>query len=182
MILESIVLTISILTIIIIFLLVRGAWNYNVRWRRIELLNGSVDITRKNTRIDDRGYLRWKEDGYLCHRDIARRQTHEYRQRKDDLRFKDLQVHHVDGNKLNNDYRNLQALSPREHMMEHGIILVVDGTAYRRVGKETWIQEEKVTGIRIKNTWIPMQLVMFRGGNVYTEEWYYRKEFRRQEK
>ena len=181
MILEGILLTIILLTCIIFTLLFRGAWNYRTKWNAIEVLNRNVGITRKTAKIDKRGYLRWKKDNYLCHRDIARAQNASYKCRTDDLRFKDLQVHHVDGNKVNNSPSNLQPLSPREHMVVHGILLEVDGKMYRRIGKEKWIQEEKVTEIRIRNVWIPMDLVLFRGGNVYTEEWFYRKNVRRQE-
>jgi len=179
MIFEILIISLLLLGVIFFVVIPLMIWYNNEKWKHVELLNTHVGITRKSVYKDDRGYLRWKHDGYLCHRDIARAQCLSYKTRTDGMRFKDLQVHHVDGNKLNNDPRNLEPCSPREHMIVHGILLEIDGKMYRRVGKESWIKVETNKAILIGVHWYPMSLVLFRGGSVYVEEWFYRKNMRR---
>ena len=42
-------------------------WNH-LRWKNIERVNESYNITRYNAYIDSNGYLRWKDSNRLCHR------------------------------------------------------------------------------------------------------------------
>ena len=68
--------------------------------------------------VDSRGYLR---NGYgrLVHRDIAFKQLYNY-PGKHSLRFREYDIHHIDGNKTNNHPDNLQILTRWEHKKKHG--------------------------------------------------------------
>lgn len=66
--------------------------------------------------IDKNGYER--QDGKLVHRVVA---FHSLYNKFYPLRFREYQVHHKDGNKLNNRASNLQILTREEHKEVHGI-------------------------------------------------------------
>lgn len=64
-----------------------------------------------STYTDKNGYLRYSDTGKLVHRDIAKR--------KYGTISKWDQVHHIDGNKINNSPSNLIKLSKTEHEIMH---------------------------------------------------------------
>ena len=75
-----------------------------------------------NTYIDDKGYLRYKGSNYLVHRDVAYEEIYRLNTEEEyPLPFREYQVHHIDGNKLNNDYNNLEILTRDEHMEKHNL-------------------------------------------------------------
>ncbi len=65
---------------------------------------------------DRHGYLRFKDTGRLVHRWMASKKLGRYKHV-----FKGMQVHHIDGNKLNNHPSNLIILTKEEHEKRHGI-------------------------------------------------------------
>jgi len=77
---------------------------------------------RRKTYEDKRSYIRYKDNRRLVHREIAYEFIYcmqgyeEY-----PLRFKEYDVHHIDGNKRNNSPDNLQILTREEHKEKHGI-------------------------------------------------------------
>jgi len=68
----------------------------------------------EKTYLDKNGYLRFNDSGNLVHRWVAYNKIYKPRKRK-------YQVHHKDGNKLNNNYLNLQIVSVFEHKNIEGI-------------------------------------------------------------
>ena len=65
------------------------------------------------TYVDKNGYLRFKDTNKLVHRWVIR---------KHGIRLRGYhQVHHIDGNKLNNDISNLQVITRGEHERIHNI-------------------------------------------------------------
>ena len=71
------------------------------------------------TYVDNNGYLR---DGFgmLVHRRIAFQKLRKNRHRYG-LPFRAYQVHHKDGNKLNNDPANLEIVTKAEHRQRHNL-------------------------------------------------------------
>lgn len=65
------------------------------------------------TYIDKRGYRRFSDSKRLVHRWVVKKNGCKL------SRYQ--QVHHIDGNKLNNNIDNLQVASKREHQLKHGI-------------------------------------------------------------
>lgn len=75
----------------------------------------------RKTYIDKKGYKRYKNNDRLIHRDIAyykiyRKSFGEYLKK-----FGEYDIHHKDGNKLNNTIKNLQILTRNEHKKKHGL-------------------------------------------------------------
>lgn len=87
----------------------------NNDWDDIERLNRDVGIDRDNSYIDGNGYLRWKVNDRLCHRDVAYKNV----QNGTGIPFRECDVHHVDGNKWNDDPSNLEILSRDAHDDRH---------------------------------------------------------------
>jgi len=70
--------------------------------------------------IDEKGYIRGdiaKSD--LISRQIAYKYIYQKNREEYPLPFSLYQVHHIDGNKLNNDPSNLQILTRPEHELLH---------------------------------------------------------------
>jgi cation transport ATPase len=85
-----------------------------------------------NTYLDSNGYLRNKRSGRLVHREIAFSYLYPHNHNLD---FSDLQIHHKDGNKLNNNLDNLQLVTPKEHEKIHNITPEL---------KEKWEKEKQL--------------------------------------
>lgn len=89
-------------------------------------MRGKDDEWRDKTekiKVDKDGY----ERGQIKHSDLIHRQiAYEYIYKKNKSKypkpFSEYVVHHIDGNKRNNDISNLQILTPEEHEKIHGII------------------------------------------------------------
>jgi hypothetical protein len=147
------------------------------RWSHIEKLNQTVGITRQNAYIGKGGYLRWKEGDKLCHRDIAYR-TLNHR----DGSFSAYDVHHRNGDKLDNRPANLQLLNREEHQRAHGEIIEDRGKRYvrlcwtrdiaRQTAKAVLVENERVP----ENTWLPQSQIVRRGQYLYVQEWVMREK------
>jgi len=74
----------------------------------------------EKTFINSKGYLIFKDSHILVHRWMAKKHIWVNDRKKYPLEFKDYQVHHIDGNKLNNEASNLKLLTIREHEQIHG--------------------------------------------------------------
>jgi hypothetical protein len=108
-------------------------------WYAIELFNKNVNITRENTFMDEKGYLRWKYGKYkniLCHRNIAYNNLFDKKKYK--KKFSEYEIHHKDFNKLNNNIKNLEILTTEEHDKKHEFF--IDSKSCLRCGKEIDIQ------------------------------------------
>jgi hypothetical protein len=90
----------------------------------------------KKTYKDKNGYLRFKDSGRLVHRWIAWNKIYKPNRENYSLRFGNYDVHHIDGNKFNNDSSNLQILTREEHEKIH-----------RRINIEQFKSILKVLGI-----------------------------------
>lgn len=78
--------------------------------------------TYRKTYIDDNGYKRFKDSKKLVHRQVAFTEVFDFDLDKYPLNFREYQVHHKDGNKLNNKKTNLQILTRAEHKSIHGLL------------------------------------------------------------
>jgi len=76
----------------------------------------------RKTYIDKQGYKRYKDNGRLVHRETAYNQIYIKDIGKYPLRFREYDIHHIDGNKLNNKSKNLQILTREQHKQVHGIL------------------------------------------------------------
>jgi hypothetical protein len=148
-------------------------WRYfnNKKWERIELLNERVDITRDNAYIDQNGYLRWRSNERLCHRDIAWNAG----VRGND-KFGNSDIHHVDRNKFNCNPGNLECLTRAEHQEEHGQVIYESGRKYIRLCRVGKIYRETGKAIMVARRWIPKSQTIYRDGYVYITEWIARQK------
>ena len=158
---------IGILTVYILI-----AWVlHQRRWSYIEKVNQKVGITRRNAYIGRGGYLRWKDGNRLCHRDIA------YRTLSRCGSFADFDVHHRNGNKLDNTPENLQLLTRDEHQRAHGEIIYDHGKRYVRLCETDDIARQTAKAVLIDNeqlpedTWLPRSQIIARGRYLYIAEW-----------
>ena len=75
--------------------------------------------------IDENGYKRMKNvdtiHSNLTHRQMAFKEIYLPNQDKYPLPFSHYQIHHVDGNKQNNNIFNLELLTKEEHRAKHGL-------------------------------------------------------------
>ena len=72
--------------------------------------------------IDRNGYQRRTCDNRLVHRNFAYENIYRQNREKFPLPFRKYQVHHIDGNKINNDISNLAVVTREEHKNIHGIL------------------------------------------------------------
>jgi len=124
------------------------------------------------TYTDSHGYLRYVDTDCLVHRDVAF-QNHLARS---DIKFSKCDVHHKDGNKLNNDPNNLEVLKPDEHLEKHNLLLVVDGKRYRRIGEVRQIRRQTPKAYFIFSVWYPKSRCIIQDGILYCEEWLFEKK------
>jgi len=75
----------------------------------------------EQTFIDRRGYRVWRNSNKSVHRGIARDKIWAKDRKKYPLEFKEYQVHHKDGIKLNNKADNLELIQIRDHELKHNI-------------------------------------------------------------
>ena len=71
------------------------------------------------TYLDRKGYLRFKRSNKPLHRWVAYHQI--YKKGVFFRSFRSYQIHHIDGNKLNNDSSNLKLLTRSKHRRSHKI-------------------------------------------------------------
>ena len=69
--------------------------------------------------IDSNGYLRFNDTDRLVHRWVAYHQI--YKKGFFFFSFSNYQIHHIDGDKLNNNASNLKLLSRGKHRKNHNI-------------------------------------------------------------
>ncbi|MFP4401931.1 MAG: HNH endonuclease [Candidatus Nanoarchaeia archaeon] len=73
--------------------------------------------------IDSKGYKRYKSNKKLIHRNVA----FKYCEKHPFEKFKNCEVHHIDGNKLNNSSKNLFIVTRDEHTRLHKNNASIDG-------------------------------------------------------
>ena len=165
-------LIMTIFVITVIGLLLQLLSNY-FKWKNIASLNEGLGISRKTCYIDNHGYLRWKGNNRLCHRDIAWNSG----KRNDSETFGNCDVHHKDGNKFNNQPSNLEVLTRLVHEMEHGTIIYRNGVKYKKLGHINKIYRETSKAILMAHQWIPKSQCIFEDDYVYIPEWMYHQKF-----
>ena len=145
--------------------------NYcNRVWREITEKNIENGACIHNCYIDKRGYLRWKENDRLVHRDVA------FENCDWEGNFGELDVHHNDEDKFNNHPSNLAVITRREHEIKHGNIIVRDGQEYRRFARHNKIYRRSAKAIMVARKWIPLSQVIFVGNWIYATPWILEKK------
>ncbi len=146
-------------------------------WNNIENLNSKLGITRENCFVDNNGYLRWKSDNRLCHRDTAFNQV--FKKGSFTMQFSEYDVHHKDGNKFNNNSDNLDIIFREDHEIEHGNVLYENGKKYIRLVPVNRRRKQTKKAILIGGkygTWYPRSQLIVRYGYLYATEWIYKKK------
>jgi len=72
--------------------------------------------------LDDNGYYRFKSNGELVHRWVARKMIYLPNRKQYPLPFFKYEIHHVNGNKRDNREDNLQILTQGQHETLHTCI------------------------------------------------------------
>ncbi|MBN1501955.1 HNH endonuclease [Candidatus Woesearchaeota archaeon] len=91
---------------------------------------------KKKTYVDNNGYLRFTGSKKLVHRWVAYSRIYKPNRYKYFGGFSRYQVHHIDGNKLNNNVSNLRIVTKREHEDTHRIEM--DGSRLNK-GRSPWV-------------------------------------------
>ncbi|MHA1251828.1 MAG: HNH endonuclease [Candidatus Helarchaeota archaeon] len=146
-------------------------------WTEIEQLNDKSIINRKSAYIDKLGYLRWKKNDRLCHRDIAYNQIYKLNPEFFKTRFSDFVIHHKNRNKLDCRPENLELLSNEEHQMKHGKIIFLKHKKYIRLAKKNKINKKTKKAIYVFNKWIPKSQIIVINNWIYVTNWMYEKKF-----
>lgn len=144
---------------------------YNEKWNKIENINSKWNVNRNNSYVDGKGYLRWKNDDRLIHRDIAFQSG-----LRGVDKFGNCDVHHKDKNKLNNDPSNLEVLDRETHEERHGNVIFIDGKKYIKLARIEKIYRETGAAIMVARKWIPKSQCVFRDGFVYLTEWIWKQK------
>ena len=98
--------------------------------------------------IDERGYKRYKKDNRLIHRDIAFLEVYRKNRASYQRRFSEYDVHHIDGNKLNNSPENL-ILKPRStHELTHEVKRKEKRLSFLKQGSAEF--EKELSSLKIK--------------------------------
>lgn len=107
-----------------------------------------IEINEEDFYIDNKGYKRYKKDDRLVHRDIAFLKVYRKNKASYPRRFSEYDVHHMDGNKLNNNPQNL-ILKPREtHHLTHEIKWAEEKLKNMKKGSPE--HEKEISSIKIK--------------------------------
>jgi len=72
-----------------------------------------------NTYTDSEGYLRYKSDRHLVHREVAHKEIYVPNKRDYNLPFSSYTVHHKNEHKKDNRKSNLEILTDSEHRSIH---------------------------------------------------------------
>jgi hypothetical protein len=98
--------------------------------------------------IDKNGYKRYKKDDKLLHREIAFYQVYKKNRATYPRRFSEYDVHHIDGNKLNNNPQNL-ILKPRDtHELTHEVKRIEKNIQNLKPGSKE--HERELNNLKIK--------------------------------
>lgn len=146
-------------------------------WNTIESQNNGLGIERVSCHVDNNGYLRWKSNNQLCHRDIA--YNYVYKKGSFSNQFSDYDVHHRDGNKFNNNLGNLNIIFREEHEIQHGKVIYENGRKYIRLVPAETRRKQTRKAILIggkRGTWYPKSQLITRNGYLYATEWIYKKK------
>jgi hypothetical protein len=146
-------------------------------WDTIESVNSGLGITRDTCYVGNNGYLRWKSNDQLCHRDIAF--TYNYHKYGYTRPFSEYDVHHMDENKFNNHPDNLQIVLREVHQIEHKQILYRNGVKYIKLVRANVRRKETHKAILIggkRGTWYPKTQLLIQDGYIYASEWIYQKK------
>lgn len=168
------------------FILIIGAYGILeyivsvVRWRTIAEINKDFGINKKNAYIDRLGYLRWKSNGKLCHRDIAYQYI--YQKNKDEFPepFSNYDIHHINKNKFDVRPENLSILTREQHQMAHNQLIIKNNRKYFIIGSGDDIVCETKKAILIRDHWLPKKEVLYRYDRIYLSEWLWEKYFKNQ--
>lgn len=77
-----------------------------------------------DTYVDGRGYKRYKDSDKLVHRHIAYKYVYSKERDKYNKPFSSYEIHHKNGNKLDNRKDNLELLLWNQHESEHSQISI----------------------------------------------------------
>jgi len=80
-------------------------------------VEGCQEVTTPNTKIDQHGYLRYKDSNYLVHKRVKEKELGR-RLLKGEI------IHHINRNKLDNRPQNLELLTAKEHYKKHVVPLL----------------------------------------------------------
>jgi hypothetical protein len=157
----------------------RISYNRKIRynWDIIESQNYQFGITRVKCYVDNNGYLRWKSNNKLCHRDIAFENIFKGGSYTSQFSFYD--IHHQDGNKFNNNPDNLRVIIREEHEVEHGKVIYANGTKYIRLVPANRRRKQTKKAILIggkRGEWFPKSQLLVRNGYLYAPEWIIKKK------
>lgn len=139
---------------------------------------------KTDTYIGDSGYLRFNNGGLLFHRVIAW-ENRDICYISRGIKFGDCEVHHIDGNKLNNQPENLTTLPPEEHYKLHNVKMLETSkgriAAYIKVSTLGRDIHETEKGLLVyvhknkKPVWLPKSQLHVIGKHIYMHPWLYEK-------
>jgi len=147
------------------------------KWKNIEQINYGFGINRRTAFIDNLGYLRWKKDNKLCHREIAYNYIYKKNWQEYKMPFSKYEVHHKNKNKLDCKHENLEILDRENHRIRHGEIIFYNNRKFIRVARERRRYVRTKKAILIAGRWIPLSQIIFRHDWIYLADWCYKKKF-----
>lgn len=139
----------------------------NIDWNKIEKLNASSGITRYNAYIHENGYLCWKNSSMYCHKTIA--------QIVYGTISENQEVHHINGNRLDNRIENLEVLDKFEHFKLH-YGKTIKGIEYiKTIMVKNGKLNDKKDRMKIGKYSVPIKNVVEFDGRYYVEARYYKR-------